>query len=105
MPAGRPEIAVSSTAPTESPREAASSISGHARAGFRVQHGEGGESSAARSTSSASQLKSRSQMLWQDLMCVPMRMPWSESICSKIAPAATSPVVTRPEKCPPPRAS
>ena len=27
------------------------------------------------------------------------------SICSKIAPAATSPVVTRPEKCPPPRAS
>lgn len=104
-PAGRPHTAVWVMPPTLSCRSLACNIlSPTACAASWVRVGNGASCRAATSDA-ASAAKGRSHTSPQRRMWVPTVTPTPARADSRMAPAAASGAVTRPEKWPPPRQS
>ena len=104
-PAGRPHTAVWVMPPTLSWRSLAARMAALlAWAASSVRAGKSAPCRAATSAAARS-AKGRSHASPQRRMCVPTVTPTPARADSRMAPAATSGAVTRPEKCPPPRQS
>ena len=100
-PAGKPTIAVCVIPPTLSRFAFASSI--FAIICFPLSSFKTGNFSQSRlKTSFCISLNSLSRTFAHSRICVPIVTPSLLSASFKIAPVATIPAVTRPEKCPPP---
>ena len=111
IPAGRPRMAVSSRPPTLSPSAPAARMAafmGSSTAGSSTAKPSGlsaRASTCAASAAASSSAKRVSEMPAQAAIWVEMSIPARLSAPSTTAPPATRAAVTRPEKCPPPRAS
>ncbi len=105
-PAGSPVTAHSTTPPTESPsRRAASMAPRIASPASRFSTGNGSRVKSEFILSGSQSGNGSSAIPATSAMCAPTRTPRDPRYCSASPPATQSAAVSRPEKCPPPRAS